>query len=238
MNWNFTANTPAELASIGDALFTARKQKFLDEQVQMTRLLEALPFKSILQFPVRVRHTGEDGVPDFQLEFGQRRIAAELAKIAVQDVEHARGLQRKGFNRTLALSSLYRKGPKPRTKDEVMAEGLLIPAEVFPVTLQEHAQRWADEAVLQLHEKTAVLQRASFAHGAEDWLVLWDRIGTSGWETDARIQWLAELLRSFWQPRWFATVVLQDMYFRWQAVFTPQEIAVLRPSNGPFQATL
>lgn len=34
---------------------------------------------------------GEDGVPDFRVEFGQLRIAAELAKFAIQDVEHARG---------------------------------------------------------------------------------------------------------------------------------------------------
>ena len=66
------------------------------------------------------------------------------------------------------LSSLYRKGPKPRTKDEVIAEAFLIPAMAFPVSLQEHAQRWADEAVLQLEEKTALLQRADFAHGYED----------------------------------------------------------------------
>src|SRR2546427_41894 len=231
MNWNFTANTVGELASIGNALFNSKKQKFLDEQVQMTRLLEALSSTSMVQFPVGVRHTGEDGVPDCRVEFGQRRIAAELAKIAVQDVEHARGLQRKGFNRTLSLSSLYRKGPKPRKKDEVVAEAFLITAMVFPVSLHEHAQRWADEAVLQLVEKTAVLQRADFAHGDEDWLVLWDRIGTADRVADVRIQWLAPLLGSVWRPGWYARVVLQDEHFHWQAVFTPQEIVVLRPSN-------
>src|SRR2546425_9498485 len=120
MNWNFIANTPVELASIGHALFNATKQKFLDEQLQMTRLLEALSSSTIVRFPVRVRHTGEDGVPDFRVKFGQRRISTELAKIAVQDVEHARGLQRKRLNRTVSLSSLYRKGPKPRTKGQVI----------------------------------------------------------------------------------------------------------------------
>ena len=137
MKWTFTANSPAELASIGHALFNASKQNVLDEQVQMTRLLESLASASIEQFPVRVRRTGEVGVPDFQLEFGQRRIAAELAKIAVQDVEHARGLQQKSFNRTLALSSLYRKAAKPRSKDEVIAEAFVVPAMSFPVSVQE-----------------------------------------------------------------------------------------------------
>jgi hypothetical protein len=231
MNWDFTANTPVELASIGHALFNATNQKFLDEQIQMTHLLEALASTSSVQFPVRVRHSGQDGVPDFQLEIDQHRIAAELAKIAVQAVEHARGLQKKGFNRTLSLSSLYRKGQRPRTKTEVITEAFLIPAMVFPVSPQEYAQRWADEAVLQLEEKTAVLQRADFKHGDEDWLVLWDRIGTADWEADARIQWFAELLSSVWQPWWYARIVLQDEHFHWQAVFTPLETVILRPSN-------
>src|SRR6185369_15149445 len=206
MNWNYIANSSVELANIGHALFKATKQKFLDEQVQMTRLLEALSSSTIVRFPVRVRHAGEDGVPDFRVEFGQRRIATELAKIAVQDVEHARGLQRKGFNRTLSLSGLYRKRLMPRTKDEVIAEAFLIPAMIFPVSRQEYAQRWVDEAVLQLEEKSAVLQRADFAHGDEDWLVLWDRIGTADSEADARIHWFADLLHSLWQPRWVARV--------------------------------
>ena len=48
MEWNFIAKNPDELASIGNALFTASKQKHLDEQVQMTRLLEAVSALSIL----------------------------------------------------------------------------------------------------------------------------------------------------------------------------------------------
>src|SRR5437899_6202827 len=117
MDRDFTATSPEELAKIGDALFKARTQKHLDEQVQMTRLLEALAETSILQFPLRVRHTGERDVPDFQLESCGHSIAVEVAKITVQDVEHARGLQRKGIKRTLTISSLYREQPKRRTKD-------------------------------------------------------------------------------------------------------------------------
>ena len=68
MDWNFTANGPAELAAIGNSLLRASKQGFLDEQIQMTRLIESLSAAPIWQLPLRVRHTGEHGVPDFQLQ--------------------------------------------------------------------------------------------------------------------------------------------------------------------------
>ena len=89
MKWDFTAGSPEQLAKVGRKLFTATKQKFLDEQLQMTRFLEAMSLSSMLEFPVQVRHTGENAVPDFQIESGERRIAIELAKITVQDMEHA-----------------------------------------------------------------------------------------------------------------------------------------------------
>ena len=109
MNWQFTARSSAELAKIGKALFNASKQNVLDEQVQMTRLLESLARTEILTYPVSINHTGINSVPDFQLESGPHRIAVEITKVAVPDVEHARSLQHKGLNRTLAISSLYRK---------------------------------------------------------------------------------------------------------------------------------
>lgn len=220
MDWNFIANNPDELASIGNALFTASKLKHLDEQVQMTRLLEAVPVSSILQFPVRVRHSGEKEVPDFQLESGGRRIAVELAKVAVQDVEHARGLQRTGLNRTLGISSLYRKQPKPRSKDEVVAEGFLIPAMVFPVSIEEHEQVWCDELAAQLRDKTSTLHGSQFVHGDEDWLLLWDRIGTADYEVAARTQTVANMLAPWWKTCWFSRVFIQDAHFFWLLAFT------------------
>src|SRR5712664_1614622 len=112
MDWQFTAQSGAELAEMGDVLFNASKQNVLDEQVQMTRLLESIARTQILQHPMSLSHTGISSVPDFQLESGARRIAVEITKVAVPDVEHARALQQKGLNQTLDISSLYRRENK------------------------------------------------------------------------------------------------------------------------------
>ena len=120
MIWDFSANSPKELATIGTKLLRPLRPTFRDEQWQMSRLLEALSSTSLFQFPLRVRHTGEKGVPDYQVESDGRQIAIELAKVTLQDVEHARGLQRRGINRTLGISSLYLKQSQPRTAKETL----------------------------------------------------------------------------------------------------------------------
>ena len=160
----------------------------------MSRLLEAMSVASIFEFPLKVRHTGVGGVPDFQVESGGRRIAIELAKIAVQDVEHVRGLQRKGLKQTSAISSLYRKKSKPRTKDEVFKEGFSNQPFRFGVSPQELNEIWIDELKIQLNEKSVVLAEKRFEHGHEDWLVLWDRIETDEFEIKPRMEAVNGLL--------------------------------------------
>jgi hypothetical protein len=213
MNWNFTANSPDELAKIGHKLLNAARQSFLDEQWQMTRLLETMSLASIFEFPVRVRHTGVEGVPDFQVESGGRRIAIELTKIAVQDVEHARGLQRKGMRRTLGISSLYLKKSKPRTVDEVIKEGFSNQPFRFGVSPKELNEIWIKAVANQLNEKTVVLQRKEFEHGHEDWLVLLDRIGTDEFEIKSRIEAVKDLLVTRWKKNWYLRVFVQQIEF-------------------------
>jgi hypothetical protein len=220
MNWNFTATTPDELANVGKSLLIASKQKHLDEQLQMTRLLEALSAMSILQFPVRVQNAGERGTPDFQVESAGQRIAIEASKIAVQDVEHARSLQRRELRQTLAISSLYRRKSKPRTKDEIIAEGFLTPAMVFPVSFEEDNLIWLEAVTIELDDKTDVLRGNHFDHGSQDWLTLWDRIGTAEGEIQQRIGALRGILAPRWQSNWYSRVFLQDEHFRWIAMFS------------------
>jgi hypothetical protein len=171
-------------------------------------------------------HTGPTGIPDFQLISGNRRIAVEAAKIAVQDVEHARALQRRGLNRTLSISSLYRQQPEARSRAEVINEAFRIPAEHFPVPLEEYRQRWMDEATIQLNEKTAALLSGRFNRGDENWLLLWDRIGAPDWETDARIRQFNSLLQSFWELDWYSRVFLQGRDFQWLAMFNAGAVEI------------
>ena len=227
MNQEFAAHGPDELCKIGKALFNASKQNVLDEQVQMTRLLESLAKTEILQYPFTARHTGTDSVPDFQLKSGAHRIAVEITKIAVPDVEHARALQNKGINRTLALSSLYRKKSKPRLKEGVVAEGFGTPPLVFPVSIDEHDNIWIESARASLIAKSIVIARSDFQRGDENWLLMWDRIGTVDWQLNLRINAFAKLLAEFWKPAWFSRVFVQDEDFFWASMFTPTDSIIL-----------
>ncbi len=186
----------------------------------MTRLLQAVSSSSLLRFPVRVQYAGESGVPDFQLESAGRPIGVELSKIAVQDVEHLRSLQRKEIKQTSGISSLYRKQEKPRTKDEVIDEGFLTPVMVFPVSVEEYNAIWLEAVTAELDDKTTVLRGSHFYHGSEDWLTLWDRIGTSESEIEARIESVSCTLASRWKPDWYSRVFLQDEHFHWLVMFT------------------
>ena len=232
MNWDFTANSPDELAKVDSKLLNASRQSLLDEQVQMSRLLEAISSVSIFEFPVRVRHTGANGVPDFQVESGRRRIAIELAKITLQDVEHARGLQREGLKQTLEISSLYLKKSRPRTRDEVNKEGFSKQPFKFGISPHELNEIWIREIAAQLDEKTATLQGSQFEHGDEDWLVLWDRIGTDEPEITARIEILKSLLATRWKRQgWFSRVLVQQTeWFPFVAVFSETELISI-PNN-------
>lgn len=223
MNWDFIAQTPEDLAKIGKVLLKARKQKYLDEQIQMTRLLETSAKAPFLHFPFCVRHAGENEVPDFQLLSGNCALAAELTKITVQDVEYARGLQRTKLKQTLTISNLYRKQLETRTRDEVIAEGFSMPQLVTPPTVNEHWQIWRDAFAVQLTKKTEVINGSQFNHGKENWLLLWDRIGTSNWKHKTKIRSLAKILAPFWSKDWYARVFLQAEDFSRTVMFTPKD---------------
>ncbi len=216
--WDYTAQSQDELLDIGSRLFRGPDQNRLDEQVQITHLLGAFARTAFARFPVRVSHV-PDSVPDFQLQVGGRRIGVEVTKIAVPDVEHARSLQNRGLKRTLGISSLLRRNAKRRSKAEVVAEGFGMQQFVFSVSPQEHREIWIGETAARLDDKSRVLRSAQFQHGQEDWLLLWDRIGTADWEVQARIQTFGEPLSARWNRDWYSRVILQAGHFEWHFAF-------------------
>lgn len=222
--WDFTANSPDELAKIGDKLLTASRQAFINEQWQMSRFLEAMSSSSIFQFPVQVRHTGIKGVPDFQVESNGRRIAIELAMISTQDLECGRALQRrkvKTLKRAMDTTNLLREKAKPRTEDEIIADAFATPTWILGLSDEERQKIWVEKTTDQLNEKTAVLQGKQFERGHEAWLVLWDRIGTREFEIKPRIEVINGLLASRWKPDWYSRVFVQQIErYPFLAVFT------------------
>ena len=231
MNWDFTAYSPDELAKIDNKLLNASRQTFLAQQWQMSRFLEVMSSSSIFQFPVRVRHTGTKGVPDFQVESGGRRVAIELAMISTQDLECGRALQRGRVKRAMDTTNLLRKKTKPRTEDEIFADAFAHPTRIFGLSAEERQKIWVEEATTQLNEKTAVLKRKQFEHGHEDWLVLWDRIGTRESEIKSRIAIITGLLASRWKPGWYSRVFVQQIGpYPFLAIFAETEFISI-PKN-------
>jgi hypothetical protein len=224
---DFIAHSAAELAAVGNALLNPKDQNTLDEQLQMTRLLEALATTNLMEFPLSIKHTGPKAVPDFQLQAGQRRIGLEITKIAVAAVEHARALQRKGLARSIGISSLYREQPNRRTRREVLDEALLMSPFADPVSIEEYEQIWLERAREALTEKTRSIYGTEFQRGDEDWLLLWDRLGTTDWQLNVRLQALRELLNQHWRRNWYSRVFLQAENFSWQAAFTPSGFSML-----------
>ncbi|MBK8000420.1 MAG: hypothetical protein IPK15_17295 [Verrucomicrobia bacterium] len=95
MTWEFTASSIKELSNIRQSLPETAKPTVAGELVQMTQLIAALARTEVFRFPFRACHTGEQGVPDFRLESGTRRIGVEMAKVTSRNLEHARSLQAK-----------------------------------------------------------------------------------------------------------------------------------------------
>jgi hypothetical protein len=108
---DFVAKSRQELLAIGTSLFKGPCQNCLDEQIQMSYLLNALAGTSLVQFPVRVWQTHD--TPDFHMELAEHRIGVEVTKIASQDLEHGSALQKKGLNAVFMPPSLLKSKGKP-----------------------------------------------------------------------------------------------------------------------------
>lgn len=340
MAWEFIADTPDELAKVRQSLPEYAKPTVAGELFQMAGLLESLAKTDLLEYPLKARHTGENSVPDFQLESGCRRISVEIARVTTTNLEHAHSLQSKISNpssyfdvtdlrepesfalklkrgrtdwskyvagqlsqecRTW-LSTWNEQDKVPHTIKELLVAGLnsivdgppiegeegltnaIPPAEVIKVegvpceetardrkdwlnnafweelviptnptlmvslfirqndsrmprsevlekgflvysmgtpgpTLEEDHQIWFDKVCLEVQDKTTRLAGNEFRHGDEDWLVLWDRLGTVHWQLSARTEAMASFLAPRWKRNWFSRVFLQDEYFDWQWMF-------------------
>jgi len=227
--WEFQAKSRDELLRIGlqdSNVLRGPDQNRLDEQVQIAHLLGSLATVSWVKFPVRLSHAPNE-VPDFQVQLAGFEIGIEVTKVAVPDVEHARALQNRGLNRTLGISSLLRRKSQPRSRAEIVSEGFMIQQAVRPLSLEEHRDIWLREAIHRLDEKTRVAGSDRFRHGQEDWLLLWDRIGTAECELPERLRELKGILEPRWRGGWYSAVVLQARYFDWQFQFRSTDVTRL-----------
>lgn len=232
MNLDFYAATPDDLSNgIDGALLSGRFiKKVAIERLQMARLLKSLAHSTMIDYPLGITHTTEY-VPDFQLSSGKRRIAVELTRIKFQDLEHGRALQASQVQSTLSVSALYPKPEGPRKRSAVIRDGFGMPAMLFPSSPEDQVRVWLAQAEESLIAKTAVVTRDDFVHGDEDWLVLLDPVSELS-DIESRENSFPQLLKKFWGRGWFSRVFVQDIFFRWQIVYTESESQILYVENA------
>jgi hypothetical protein len=135
------------------------------------------------------------------------------------------------LNPTLSTTPFVGKGDKQMKRAEVVSTGFLVSQLDASPTIDEERVLWLDRVCAELNDKSDALSKATFQRGDENWLVLWDRLGTPDWDLERRVRCVAEKLAGRWQVNWFSRVFLQDEYFAWQVMFTP-EGAVLLPNEA------
>jgi len=232
MDWDHTWQSAEDLARSSEKILKGPTQKALDEQLQLARLLEALAGHRILRYPVRVRHSHE-ARPDFQLLVGDRRISVEASKIASPNYEHAASVQRQGLQAVLMSGEFLRPGQPRLPRKEVIEKGFFIPQMVYPPSLAEVDAACWEHFHRVVEGKVKRLSEDGFQHGQEDWLVLWDRLGTQDWQIEARLprvrSWLAPIWR---QAHSFSRIFIQAQHFHWIASLSHEHSGLLTQVPG------
>lgn len=140
------------------------------------------------------------------------------------------------LNPTLMVSPFLREDDSRMSRKQVLETAFLVPAMPPPgPTLEEENQIWLNRVLSEVQDKTQKLAGDKFQHGNEDWLVLWDRLGTADWQLQARAAALARLLASHWKPGWFSRVFVQAGHFEWQLMFGQTETAFLPDHSARIQ---
>ena len=132
------------------------------------------------------------------------------------------------LNSTLMVSPFIRQDDTRMTRKEVVETGFLVPAMgIGGPTLEEEHRIWIERVFSEVEDKSTKLAGDGFCHGDEDWLVLWDRLGSEDWQLPARAEAISTRLAPCWKSGWFSRVFVQDEYFRWQIMFTAEGSCVL-----------
>lgn len=124
------------------------------------------------------------------------------------------------INPTLTVNPFIRKADSRMSQQMVLETGFSIPVqEVCGPALKEEHQIWLDRVRSKIQKKTIKLAGEAFCHGDEDWLVLWDRLGSEKWQVHDRLTAVSQSFQDYWKPDWFSRVFIQDKYFDWQMMF-------------------
>lgn len=224
MHPGFKAESQQALGDGFKQLLSGPTQKALNEQRQLANLLAKLSQRGFINYPVTVKHSDR---PDFQVLFGNRQISIEASKLTTVNLEYAASMQRSGLNAVLTSTELLRAGHQLMPRDEVVRKGFCIAQNSIPPTFLESDSLWCEQFKIVTSRKMAILSAGGYQCGDENWLLLWDKIGTPRWRIERRLTHLQEWAASIRKPnKHFDQILIQAEDFAWIARLSIDESEV------------
>lgn len=206
------ANSPEEAQSrFGRPFYGGETQPELDERVQLGRFLVAAAFADFLCFPLEVTHT-RDRRPDFVVNNGGTLVGVEVTKVANEELEWARSLQRKHKLGTMTLTPFLKGREEKRKRPDVLEHAFVTPTHVFGGSQEEEDEFWVAAAKKIVLRKTAILNSPDSGRQTENWLLIWDKLGSSASDLERRVMLLQPWLLEMWKPDWFTKLIFQENY--------------------------
>lgn len=214
--------SPSDVATqFGSSFYEGQTQPELDERVQLGRFLVAAAHTELLQFPLAVAHV-RNRRPDFNLQVAQTRVGVEATKIANEELELARSLQRKRHFGTLSTTPLLRRPDPTTSRSERLNDAFTTPSMLFPNDIAGEDSYWHEQALAIIERKRLHLNQPDYGRGQENWLLLWDKLSSTKNELSHRVARIEGALWNEWKADFFTRLIVEQAQFSCFAILSKQ----------------
>jgi len=193
----------------------------LDERLQLGKFLEAVAHTKLLKYPLEVTHVRNQR-PDFELVLGKTQVGVEVTKIANEELESARSLQRKKHLGTLSTTPFLRKPDSATSRHERVNSAFTTPSVLFSNDAADEDSFWLEKALEMVERKRRHLCQSDYGRGEENWLLLWDKLSSTEVELRQRVAQLEDALWLEWKSTFFTRLVVEQAQFSCFAVLSSQ----------------
>ena len=205
----------------GPSFYGGRTQPELDERVQLGKFLEAAAHTELLQYPLEVTHVRNQR-PDFKLILGKTQIGVEATKVANEELESARSLQRRRRMGTLSVTPFLRRPDPAASRRERVIAALTTPSMLFPNDIADEDSFWLETALAIIKRKHRHLNKPDYCRGKENWLLIWDKLSSTENELSRRVARLEDVLCMEWKEDFFTKLIVEQAHFSCFAILSKQ----------------
>lgn len=214
------AENPSDVANrFGPSFYGGRTQPELDERVQLGKFLEAAAHTELVKYPLEVTHVRNQR-PDFKLVLGKTQVGVEVTKVANEELESARSLQRKKHLGTLSITPFLSKPDSATSRRQRVSSGFTTPAVLFPNEVADEDSFWLEKALEIVERKSIHLCQSDYGRGEENWLLLWDRLSSAEADLRRRIAQLENALWMKWKGTFFSRLIVEQAQFSCFAILS------------------